>query len=82
MQTDDDRINDEDKQEKIKGGQDGQPPFSAPDDVPGDDDRNEFHPSRDTDIDSDEAYQYGEDEAAADDAAENDGDIEGGARVA
>lgn len=64
MQPDDNKLNDEDKQEKIKGGQDGQPPFSDPDDVQQSGGQNDLHPSRDTDLDSDDEYQNGPDSAA------------------
>jgi len=64
MHPDDGLLNDEDKSEKIPGGQDGQPPFSAPDDVRQSGGRNDLHPSRDTDLDGDDEYQNGPDSAA------------------
>jgi hypothetical protein len=66
MQPDDSKVNDEDKQEKIKGGEDGAPPFSEPTDVSGPDDRNAYHPVRDStsDIDSTEEYNEGPDVAS------------------
>lgn len=59
MALDDQKVNDEDKEEKIKGGQDGNPPFSEPDDVKPGDSRNAQHPVTDSGIDEDEEYHEG-----------------------
>ncbi len=64
MNPDDNKLNDEDKSEKIAHGQDGQPPFSEPDDVKQSGGQNDLHPSRDTDMDGDDEYHNGADSAA------------------
>jgi len=64
MALDEDKINNEDKLEKISGGQDGDPPFSEPDDVKPGDDRNAQHPVTDANVDEDEEYNEGAQAAA------------------
>ncbi|HSX36359.1 MAG TPA: hypothetical protein VLH84_05500 [Patescibacteria group bacterium] len=60
---DDDKLNSEDKSMSIPSD-DGQPPFSAPTDVPGAQPQDATHPNTDSDVDETEAYQDGTNAAA------------------
>ncbi len=71
MDTDDRKLDDEERELKIKGGQDGDPPFSEPDDVPQLDERDLDGPATDAEIDSTEAYNAGLKEASGQQTDEN-----------
>ena len=74
---DDQKINDEDKQEKLKGGQDGAPPFSAPDDVAQGGPSTNQYPTTDSDVDSDEEYNVGTSAASGQPSKHPDQDDQG-----
>ncbi|HKU18035.1 MAG TPA: hypothetical protein VJP80_02065 [Candidatus Saccharimonadales bacterium] len=74
---DDYKLDDEDKDKEFKLDEDGRPPFSEPDDVPGAHPEDAQHPATDDNPDEDEAYQYGTNAAAGirqeDERADEDG---------
>jgi hypothetical protein len=81
MNTDEQKINDEDKLMKIKGGQDGNPPFSAADDVKQGGPSSSQYPTTDTDMDADEEYQEGTQAASGFQTDENPDEDQRGTRV-